>query len=328
MLSSLIERNFKKMENNNDKVFGIFKRKERKDITAEEIEREQKGPKGVKFFFKLFGRNFSKLLTLNLMMLFMAIPIIVAIFVYIQGPTTPSQTNVLSPALYGIELISESPAVSIMNNHFGVTVSLPVHNSPIFIWVGAILLLLAITWGWQNVGSSYVIRSMVRGEPIFMWSDYFYAIKRNLKQGLIMGLLDFAIIGVLAFDIMYFTGLSGSFTNDLMYFCTIGIAIVYFFMRFYLYIMLITFDLSIYKLLKNALIFVILGIKRNIMGALGIILLAGINLLLAIIFVPTGSIIPIILPAFYLLSCASFISAYAAYPNIQKYMIDPQTDSQ
>lgn len=313
------------MDNKNNKIFGFFPRKEKKEITAEEIELEQKGPKGIKFFFKLLGRNFSKLLTLNLMMLFMAIPIIIAVFVYIQGPTTPSQTNVLSPALYGIELISGSPAVSIMSNHFGTTVSLPVHNSPIFIAVGAILLLLAITWGWQNIGSTYVIRSMVRGEPIFMWSDYFYAIKRNLKQGLLMGLLDFAVIGVLGFDIMYFTGLSGSFTNDLMYFCTIGIAIVYFFMRFYLYIMLITFDLSIYKLLKNALIFVILGIKRNIMGVLGIILLVGINLLLAVIFVPTGSIIPLILPAFYLLSFSSFISAYAAYPNIQKYMIDPQT---
>lgn len=308
----------------NEKIFGIFKRKEKKDISAEEIEQEQNGPKGIKLFFKLFGRNFSKLLTLNLMMLFMAIPIIVAVFVYIQGPTTPSQTSVLSPALYGVELISESPAVAIMSNYFGTTVSLPVHNSPIFIWVGAILLLLAVTWGWQNVGSTYVVRSMVRGEPIFMWSDYFYAIKRNLKQGLIMGLLDFAIIGVLIFDVMYFTGLSGSFTNDLMYFCTVGIAIIYFFMRFYLYIMLITFDLSIYKLLKNALIFVILGIKRNIMGAIGIILLVGINLLLAIIFVPAGSIIPIILPAFYLLSFSSFISAYAAYPNIKKYMIDPQ----
>ncbi len=313
------------MENNKDKIFGIFPKKGKKDITAEEIELEQKSPKGVKFFFKLLGRNFSKLLTLNLMMLFMAIPIIVAIFVYIQGPTTPSQTNVLSPALYGIELISSSPAVSIMSNHFGTTVSLPVHNSPIFIWVGVILLALALTWGWQNVGSTYVIRSMVRGEPIFMWSDYFYAIKRNLKQGFLMGLLDFAAIGVLIFDIMYFTGLSGSFGNDLMYFCTIGIAIIYFFMRFYLYIMLITFDLSIYKLLKNALIFVILGIKRNILGVLGIILLVGINLLLAVIFVPTGSIIPLILPAFYLLSFSAFISAYAAYPNIQKYMIDPQT---
>ena len=314
-------------ETGNGKIFGIFKRKEKKDITAEEIEREQKGPKSIKFFFKLFGRNFSKLLTLNLMMLFMVIPILLAVFVYVQGPTTPAQTSVLSPALFGIELISESPAVSVMQGIFGNTVQLPVHISPIFFAVGAILLVLALTWGWQNIGSTYVIRSMVRGEPIFMWSDYFYAIKRNLKQGFFMGLLDFIVIGVLAFDIFYFSGISGGFGEDLMYFCTLGISIIYIFMRFYIYLMLITFDLSIYKLLKNALIFVILGIKRNIVAAIGIILMAALNFLLAVLFVPMGVIIPIILPAFYFLSFAAFISAYAAYPNIQKYMIEPQISS-
>lgn len=310
--------------NNNNKIFGIFKRKERKDLTPEEIEREQNGPKNIKFFFKLFGRNFSKLLTLNLMMLFMAIPIIAAIFIYIQGPTTPSQTEVLSSALYGAELISGSPAVSLMRNIFGVTVQLPVHNSPIFIAVGAVLLVLAITWGWQNIGSTYILRTMVRGEPVFMWSDYFYAIKRNLKQGFFMGLLDFIIIAVLTFDIFYFSGTSANFGEDLMYFCTVGISIIYIFMRFYIYLMLITFDLSIFKLLKNALIFVILGIKRNIVAAIGIILMVGINVLLAIFLVPAGIIVPLLLPAVYLLSFSAFICAYAAYPNIKKYMIDPQ----
>ncbi|MBQ8208344.1 MAG: hypothetical protein IJZ89_06400 [Clostridia bacterium] len=315
-------------ENNNEKkIFGIFKRKEPKELTPEEIEQEQSSPKNIKFFFKLFKRNFSKLLTLNFFMVFMAIPILIALFVYIQGPTTPSQTNVLAPALFGAELISGSPAISLMQNIFGRTVQLPVHNSPIFFAVAAVLLVLALTWGWQNIGSTYILRSMVRGEPIFMWSDYFYAIKRNLKQGFFMGLLDFAALGVLTFDILYFSGTSANFGEDLMYFCTIGISIIYFFMRFYIYLMLITFDLSIFKLLKNALIFVILGIKRNIVAAVGIILMIAVNLLLAIFLVPSGIIVPLILPAVYLLPFSAFISAYAAYPNIKKYMIDPQMTS-
>ena len=314
-------------ENKENKAFGIFKRKEKADLTAAEIEKEQNGPKNTKYFFKLLGRNFSKLLSLNLLMLFMIIPIIAAIFIYLQGPTTPSQTEAVSPALFGMEMISGSPAISIIRNIFGMTVHLPVNNSPIFIVVGAVLVLLALTWGWQNVGASYVLRSMIRNEPVFLWSDYFYAIKRNLKQGFLMGLLDFIIIGVLTFDIVYFSGISGSFGDDLMYFCTIAIAVVYIFMRFYLYLMLITFDLSIFKLLKNALIFVILGIKRNLAATLGIILMAGINFFLAVVFVPVGIIVPIILPFVYFLSFASFICTYCAYPNIKKYMIDPQTVS-
>ncbi len=311
----------KKKEN---KIFGIFKRREPRELTPEEIEKENNAPRNVAFFFKLFKRNFSKLLTLNFFMILMVIPILLAIFVYLQGPTTPSQTGVLSPTLFGVQLISDSPAVSLMQNIFGMTAHLPVHNSPVFLIICAILLALAVFWGWLNVGSTHILRSMVRSEPVFMWSDFIYAIKRNLKQGFFMGLLDFIIIGVLCFDIFYFSGISGSFAEDMMFFCTIGLAIIYFFMRFYIYLMLITFDLSIFKLLKNALIFTILGIKRNIMAVLGIILMAVINFILAITLIPMGVIIPLILPLIYFLPFSAFMTAYAAYPNIKRYMIDPQ----
>ncbi len=311
---------------NDNKIFGIFKRKEPKEISAAEVEKERNAPRNIAFFFKLLKRNFSKLLTLNLFMLFMIIPIIAAVFVYLQGPTTAAQTGILAPTLFGVDLISDSPAVSLMQSIYGMTAQLPAHSSPVFIIIAVILLLLALSWGWQNIGATYILRSMIRGEPIFMWSDYFYAIKRNLKQGFFVGLLDAAIIGTLAFDIFYFSGMSGSFTEDLMFFCTVGISIIYIFMRFYIYLMLITFDLSTFKLLKNALIFSVLGIKRNIVAALGIILMTAINFLLLILLLPVGIIVPLILPLVYYLSFSSFISAYAAYPNIKKYMIDPQLE--
>ncbi|MBE6538768.1 MAG: DUF624 domain-containing protein [Ruminococcaceae bacterium] len=306
------------------KILGIFKKKEVRELTKEEIEREQNAPKNVRFFFKLLKRNFSKLLTLNFLMIFTVIPLIIAVFAYIQGPTTPSQTSVLAPSLFGAALLSDSPAVSLLQSISGFTVQFPIHASPVYIIIGAVLALLAITWGWQNVGATYVLRSMVRGEPVFIWSDFFYAIKRNIRQGFVMGLLDFIFIGVLTFDIIYFSGVSGSFAEELMFFCTIGLAIIYFTMRYYIYLMLITFDLSVFKLLKNALIFTALGIKRNIVATLGIVLMAVINIILVMLLMPVGVIVPLILPLVYFLPFASFITVYAAYPSIKKYMIDPQ----
>ena len=261
-------------------------------------------------------------------MLFMIIPLFAAVFIYLQGPTTPSQTGVLAPTLFGAELISSSPAVSLMQSIYGMTVHLPIHGSYVYIVIAAVLLVLAAIWGWLNVGSTHILRSMVRGEPIFMWSDFFYAIKRNLKQGFFMGLLDFIIIGVLGFDIFYFSGISGSFGQDMMFFCAIGLAVIYIFMRYYIYLMLITFDLSIFKMLKNALIFTTLGIKRNIVATLGVVLMAVINIILAILFIPIGIIVPLILPLIYFLPFSAFMTAYAAYPNIKKYMIDPQIASE
>ena len=190
--------------------------------------------------------------------------------------------------------------------------------------MGICIAFLVITFGWQNVGAAYIVRNMVRGEPVFIWSDYFYAIKRNLKQGFFLGLIDAVILFVLGFDIAYFWGRTGSFTLDFGFFATIALIVIYFLMRFYIYLMLVTFDLSIYKILKNTLIFSMLGFKRNIMGVLGIALITGIHVLLIPLLITTPlSGIPIILPFLWYMAAVTFTSAYAAYPVIDKYMIAP-----
>lgn len=95
-------------------------------------------------------------------------------------------------------------------------------------------------------------------------------------------------------------------------------------MRFYIYLLLVTFELSIRKILKNALIFTMLGIKRNLMAALGLILITGINIALLFLLIATPlNGVPIILPFLYYLSVTAFTSAYAAYPIIHRYMIEP-----
>ena len=86
--------------------------------------------------------------------------------------------------------------------------------------------------------------------------------------------------------------------------------------------MMITFDLSIRKILKNALIFVLLGFKRNIVGFLGIVAITAINAALILPGLRVNFALPLILPFFYLPALAGFIAAYAAWPNIQRYMID------
>ena len=312
------------MDQNNQNKFSLFKKKEPHALTKEEIELEKKAPRNIGFFIKLFKRNFSKLISLNLMMLFKIFPLLIAGYVYLQGPTTGFITSPLTPTLGGVALISGSPAVTTLASTIGITIQYPQYNSPALYIIAAILVVLAITWGWQNVGSTYVLRSMVRGEPVFLWSDYFYAIKRNLKQGLIMGILDFGIMGLLAFDIMYFSGISGSFAQDVMYFCSIGLAVIYCFMRFYIYTMLITFDLSIYKIMKNALIFTAVGIKRNFVSAVCLVLLIVVHVILIAWLLPSGIVLPLILPIFYFPALSAFASVYTAYPNIKKYMIDPQ----
>jgi uncharacterized membrane protein YesL len=191
-----------------------------------------------------------------------------------------------------------------------------------FLFIGMIAF-LAITWGWQNVGAAYVVRGLVRGDAVFVLSDYIYAIKRNFKQGFFLGLLDFIFCAVLIADFSYYYKLTGSFGLDFMYFMILALIIIYFVMRFYIYLMLITFDLKNFKILKNALIFTVLGIKRNIMALLGIALLIALHIFLILMLLPTGISIPIVLPFIYIMAILVFMSTYAAYPIIDRYMIEP-----
>lgn len=277
----------------------------------------------LKYFFKLFWRKLGKLITLNMMMLFQVLPLIAAVLIYFFGETTPTVSDPLFAPVFGAYVVDASPVSALLLGIFGNQINVPFLTTGKIIAIAALILFTAVTWGWQNIGASYNLRSLVRGDSCFLFSDYFYAIRRNLKQGFWFGLLDFLILAVLAVDFFYFRNYVSTLFSGFLYILIIALIVIYTLMRFYLYLMLITFDLSTRKLLKNALIFSALGIKRNVMALLGIALMVGLNLLIIVPCLSVGFSVPLILPLFYFLSFAGFIAAYAAYPNIKRYMIDP-----
>lgn len=278
-------------------------------------------------FFKSIFRKFPQLLRLNLLMIVQIIPLIVVICLYFLGPKSPTMSNVMFAPLFGIDQASGNSTVTSMLDLSSVQMGLPVFSPAVNITIICLLIIMAITWGWQNIGATYVLRGLVRGEPVFIFSDFFYAIKKNLKQGLFLGLIDFVISGVLLIDFFYFYQQTGSFGLDFMYFAIFALMILWFIIRFYIYNLLITFDIKIFKLIKNAFIFSILGIGRNILALLGIILLTVFHIFLAIVCIPIGISIPIILPFFYILAATAFMACYAAYPIIDRYMIAPYATS-
>ena len=308
-----------------NKLFGFFdyNRDNRPDAQEEDTTPT------LKRYFKVLGRRFWKLVTLNLMMLPLVIPVLVCFYLYISMQQMPISGEVLFPQLLGASAVGGTPTTTLLFDLFGAQQNIPVFTTWTYIGMGICIAFLVVTFGWQNVGAAYIVRNMVRGEPVFVWSDYFYAIKRNLKEGFFLGLIDAVILFVLGFDIAYFWGRTGSFTLDFGFFATIALIVLYFLMRFYIYLLLVTFDLSIYKILKNALIFSMLGFKRNIMGVLGIALITGIHVLLIPLLITTPlSGIPIILPFLWYMAAVTFTSAYAAYPIIDRYMIAPYIGTQ
>ena len=275
------------------KLFDL-KRHDRADAIAEDTT------PNVKYFFKSLWRKLTRLVSINLLAILQFVPIFAALAVYFWSETTPMITNTSYPTLQGIaDFNTLSPAdmmtlmaSSIQSNELYI-------STATMIIIGALILVFALTFGLWNVGLAYLMRELVNGNPVFIFADMKHAIKRNFKQGLLFGLLDFALIVILFVDFNYLGALPSSFYSDFMYMAIIAISLIYFIMRFYLYIMLVTFDMNVKKLFKNALIFVALGIKRNLLAILWIIAMVFINFLLFALLPPLGLIFPILyLPAF------------------------------
>ncbi len=295
-------------------------RKEREGIDPDE-PRALDNP-SIPAFFKLFARKFNTLITVNLMFVFGNFPIFFFLFAlsgYVSDSSFAPYYQQYAPLL-GASYFDPSPVMASLMGIFGVQISITIPTVVTNI-LYALTALLLVTFGPVNVGVTYLLRSMVREEGMFLWSDFWYAIKRNVKQEFVFGVLDLLIMGVLAFDFVWFylNLASGSTMIYVLFFLTFAMIIVYAMMRMYLYLMMITFDLSIPKLLKNALFFTILGIKRNIMALLWIVLLLAVEYLFLIVFFPIGVLLPLV----FLFSAGSFGCTFAAYPKIKEIMIDP-----
>ena len=288
------------------------------------VEKGEDTTPNLKFFFKQLWRKFGKILSLNMIAIFQVIPLIIVLYLYFAAsPTTPTQYYPEYSALFGIGETSSTAVSAINTGIFSFQLGIPTYNTYVYWVIGIILAIYVLTYGWQKVGTVYVTRGLVRGDSVFVFSDYFYAIKKNFKQGFLLGLIDCIAMITLGHNIIYFYSSAASPFTNFMYVMTVALIVMYIIFRFYTYLMLVTFNMKIGKILKNALIFTVLGIKRNIMALIGLAVLTVIAIGMIVLFLPVGLGVTLVLPLIYYLGMCCFIYTYAAYPIIKKYMIDP-----
>lgn len=313
---------------------GIFKKKKKEFVlidfnkngpgVSKDDETLSGPPYTLKRGVRLFFTHYWKFITINILSLFLIVPLVLAIVFYLNGPKTPTQESVIYASLAGVSVFEahQSPTVEMLLDFHAHEIGRPVITLESFLLMAIPMLFLFVTFGWQNCGTTYISRSLIKGDPVFIWSDYFYAIKKNLKQGMLIGMLDFAVIFALVVDYIYFSAETGIFGNDLMFFLILAIAVLYMLMRFYIYLIIVTFSMKTKSILKNSLFLSILGIKRNIMAILCVVAYVACFILLAMLlsYFNIGAT-ALIFCALTIFGVSSFICTYCAYPVIEKYML-------
>ena len=122
---------------------------------------------------------------------------------------------------------------------------------------------------------------------------------------------------------MYWMFSMGGFLTSMFFWTSVVIMVLYFFMRYYMYVQMVTFKLTVFKMLKNSLIFSLLGFKRNIVALFGILLC----IVLEVMFLLGlgGVLVPLAIaaPLAIMFSTLAYMKVYASYFKIKEVMIDP-----
>lgn len=178
-------------------------------------------------------------------------------------------------------------------------------------------------------GLTFVCRNYAREEHAFILSDFWDAVKNNWKQFLVNGLICYVFYMLMSVAISFYS--TQVQQNSLLYVplvvCLV-LAFLFICAQFYIPVMIITFDLSLSKIYKNALIFAIVGLWRNLM----LIAIIGVFILAAVIFFlvlpPLAIMVLLVLLIFWAFGFFGFLVNFAVYPLLVKYIIKPYEKEQ
>lgn len=189
--------------------------------------------------------------------------------------------------------------------------------------VYSMLSLLLIPYGFASAGFANVTRNLARDKHTFGFSDFFETAKKNWKQALAVGLINILLMAVMIFGIwFYFWGI-GLIAQIGLGVCLVMLA-VFSMMKYYIWVMMITFDLSIKALYRNSFYLVLLNIKNNLIVG-GVCLAYYVLLVFVVLMLPYSItiVIEFLLTVMFFPGFKHLLVQYMVFPSVKKHMIDP-----
>lgn len=181
-----------------------------------------------------------------------------------------------------------------------------------------------ISTGLAGAGLAYTSRAAAKDKYTFAASDFFDSIKKNWRKALPVGLINLILtVGMFYFAFFSYVNFRGGFR--VFYISLLALAFVIFtFMKYYHYIMVITFDFPLWHIYKNSMMFAFLGIKRNLAITSALAVCYGLAFC-AVWWLGLYAGISLVTMAYVMFFPAFkfYIIQYNAFPIIKKHIIDP-----
>jgi uncharacterized membrane protein YesL len=156
-------------------------------------------------------------------------------------------------------------------------------------------------------------------------SDIWDKAKENWKQGMLFGVIDWAIAALVVFNLTFQPSEDLVTIMKVSKYVTLIVGMFYVFMRKYIYLMIVTVKLNLRSIVQNAWLLAFIGIFRNFFSGLANLLIWVIAYLLIMAVHP---FLEIVFLGMFLYSFTGFLSISASYPLIDKYLVKPIEEMQ
>lgn len=189
--------------------------------------------------------------------------------------------------------------------------------------------LLLIPSGLGSAGMTHIARNMARDKHSFGISDFFETIKKNWKQALVVGVLNVIVTAlVIASGVLYyfnFQGWGGMLGAGLM----VSLFFVISVMKYYIWLIIITFNMPIGKIIKNSFYFVFINLKNNIIVGVCSLLWYAVAVVICLLCMANDEIFIFAIATVSLLTILFYpgfkhlLIQFCVFPSVRRLMIDP-----
>lgn len=203
-----------------------------------------------------------------------------------------------------------------------------------------------ITRGWADAGLTYITRNFARQKHAFIKEDFFDVIKRNRGQAFLCGVINLVVTGVILFNLYYYVSglypeliytllalklpqeelvrLEPTLLDHLSMGCAVLAYVLFTWMKYYIPFLVVTFKLRTTQVYKNAFLFAVAGLWRNLL--ISVVLIGVYGLLIGTFMLMPYPITLAIVALLWILlvpTFRSFLIQYNIFPEIKRLMIDP-----
>lgn len=167
--------------------------------------------------------------------------------------------------------------------------------------------------GPTTAGLTYVTRNYSKQEHAFLMSDFFEHTKKNFKQGILTSLIFTVVTYFYLTAVIFYFNVISYKPLVLAFALILGILVAT--TSFYVYPIMVTFDMKLRHIFKNALIFALAKLPQNIFI---LAIVAAVHILLLFFASP---LIWAVLMVFLLIAWSSYTINYYTWHVIDKHMM-------